>query len=67
METNNVGNVTSDYVVQIYQSKDGDFYLYGNNEDGLDVNGRKIPIESKLVAFERVHDIKPGERVNISF
>ena len=67
METNNVGNVTSDYVVQIYQSKDGDFYLYGDNEDGLDVNGRKIPIESKLVAFERVHDIKPGERVNISF
>ena len=64
---NNIGDVTSDYVVQIYQSKDGEFYLYGDNEDGLDVNGRKIPIESKLVAFERVHDIKPGERVNISF
>ena len=61
----NVGDAASDYVVQIYQSKDGEFFLYGEDNDGMDVTGRKIPIESKLVAFERIHDIKPGETVSI--
>ena len=57
----NIGNHISDYVVQIYESPDGKKYLYGNDRSGKDVNGEKIPIGSRLVYFNRLHDIKPGE------
>ncbi len=60
----NVGSVMSDYVVQIYQSPEGKYYLYGNDRYGLDVKGIQIPVGSRLVAFERIADIKPGEEVS---
>ena len=57
----NVGDRISDYVVQIYEAPDGTKYLYGNDRQGKDVNGVKIPVGSRLVYFNRLHDIKPGE------
>ena len=57
----NVGEYTSDYVVQIYESPDHTFYLYAEDPLGKDVNGEEIPIGSSLVAFERVYDIETGE------
>ncbi|SNU06978.1 beta-glucosidase [Lachnospiraceae bacterium] len=62
----NIGNCTSDYVVQIYQSPDGETYLYGEDRTGRDVQGRKIPVGSRLVAFERVKDAEPGAEIIIS-
>ena len=62
----NVGDYTSDYVVQIYkESEHKTYYLYAEDRFGCDVNGEKIPIGSRLVGFERVYDIKPSEVRNI--
>ena len=57
----NTGQRISDYVVQIYETPDGDFLLYGNDRLGRDVTGFYIPLGSRLVAFERAYDIAPGE------
>ncbi|MCR5149256.1 MAG: glycoside hydrolase family 3 C-terminal domain-containing protein [Eubacterium sp.] len=57
----NTGSFTSDFVVTIYQSEDGELFIYDNDRTGRDVRGRKIPAGSRLVYFERVHDIRPGE------
>lgn len=57
----NVGHMVSDYVVQIYETPENDYLLYGNDRLGRDVTGFYIPVGSRLVAFERVHDIGPGE------
>ena len=59
----NVGNSVSDYVIQVYKAPDGTEYLYGNDRLGKDVYGRKIPVGSRLVRFERLHDLKPGETI----
>ena len=57
----NIGGVASDYVIQIYQSPENKLYIYGNDRYGKDINGKKIPIGSRLIAFERVYFIIPGE------
>ena len=57
----NTGSVTSDYVIQLYESPEGKIYLYGNDRLGKEVNGEKIPVGSRLVSFERVHAVSPGE------
>ena len=62
----NTGNFVSDYVIQLYQSPDNELYLYGNDRHGLDVSGRKIPVGSILIYFDRIHDIAPGDEVTIS-
>lgn len=63
----NTGSVTSDHVVQIYKSPDGEYFLYDNDRDCRDVSGREIPTGSKLIFFERLHDVKPGEEVFCEF
>lgn len=63
----NTGSVTSDHVVQIYKSPDGEYFLYDNDRDCRNVSGREIPTGSKLVFFERLHDVKPGEEVFCEF
>lgn len=62
----NVGEYISDYVLQIYQSPEGENFLYGQDRYREDVLGREIPVESRLVAFERVPDVKPGEEVIVT-
>ncbi len=62
----NTGDRISDYVVQIYKSPEDRYYLYGNDRYGKDVYGSVIPVGSVLTAFERVHDIKPGEEVIVT-
>ena len=57
----NIGSLTSDCTVQLYQSPDGEFYIYDNDRDGRDTLGREIPLESRLVFFKRLYDVKPGE------
>ena len=57
----NTGSLTSDCTVQLYQSPDGEFYIYDNDRDGRDTLGREIPLESRLVFFKRLYDVKPGE------
>ena len=63
----NVGEYISDYVLQIYQSPDNENYLYGEDRYLKDSQGRDIPKESRLVAFKRVPDIKPGEELTVHF
>ena len=57
----NTGNVTSDHVIQLYRSESGEVYLYDHDIEGRDVTGRSIPSGSRMVYFERIHDVKPGE------
>ena len=63
----NTGSVTSDHVIQIYKSPDGEYFLYDNDRNCRDVSGREIPTGSRLVFFERLHDVKPGEEVFCEF
>ena len=62
----NTGHVTSDYVVQIYEAPDGTYYLYQEDPSFRDASGNKIPLESKLTAFTRVHGLRPDEEVTVS-
>ena len=62
----NTGHVTSDYVVQIYEAPDGTYYLYQEDPSFRDVSGNKIPLESKLTAFTRIHGLRPDEEVTVS-
>ena len=60
----NTGKYTSDCTVQLYEASDGKLFLYdGSDRYGLDVYGQQIPVGSRLVAFERVHDVKPGDEL----
>ncbi|MBQ6230898.1 MAG: glycoside hydrolase family 3 C-terminal domain-containing protein [Eubacterium sp.] len=62
----NTGKYTSDCTVQLYEAPDGKLFLYdGSDRYGLDVNGQQIPVGSKLAAFDRVHDVKPGDELII--
>ncbi len=63
----NTGSFTSDHVVQVYESPDGEYFLYDNDRDCRDVSGREIPTVSRLVFFERMYDVKPGEEVFCEF
>ena len=57
----NVGQYTSDHVVQVYLSPEGTYHLYGNDPEGRDKDGEKIPVGSRLVAFGRAAGVRPGE------
>ncbi|MBO4864690.1 MAG: glycoside hydrolase family 3 C-terminal domain-containing protein [Eubacterium sp.] len=63
----NTGHVTSDFVVQIYESPEGKYYLYTDDRSGNDASGVKIPVGSRLVAFTRVHDLQAGEEISSKF
>ena len=57
----NVGQYTSDHVVQVYLSPEGTYHLYGNDPEGCDKDGEKIPVGSRLVAFGRAAGVRPEE------